>query len=195
MLIALSLVALTQVGAAELDAATWNTSLVAQGWRPGLKLGVELPLAQGERVLTRRGVERRVDRLLLVEPSFTAWHHWGNHTPLTAGGQLIARRVRADGWTSEAFIGQGLTYAINAGTTYEFDDDGELVGSAMAGNWMSASSVGVGLGRDLSRSRGVDLAWHIRPTMTVWAPYNAGVAPVFTVELGVRRAWFDRGGR
>ncbi len=195
MLPALLLIGLATPNAAELDAAAWNTSLVAQGWRPGLKLGVELPLADGEVTRTRRDLERGYDRYLVLEPSFTAWHHPGNHTPLTAGAQIFARRVRSDGRTLEAFVGQGVTYAINAGTTYEFDADGELAGSALAGNWMSATSVGFGVGRDLSRTRGVDLAWHLRPTMTVWAPYNAWIAPVFTLELGLRRAWFDGGAR
>ncbi len=184
---------MAQASHAEQSAGAWNTSLIAQGWRPGAKLGFEVPLAEREIVRTRRGIERTIDRLWLVEPSFTAWHHPGNHTPLTLGAQLYARRIRAKGWTIEGFVGQGVTYAINAGTTYEFDENDELVGSALAGRWMSATSIGFGLGRDLARSRGVDLAWHLRPTMTVWAPYNAGVAPVFTVELGVRRAWFSGG--
>lgn len=193
MLLPLMVIGLTQASAAELDTTAWNTSLIAQAWRPGLKVGVEFPVAERAVVRTRDDLVRSFDRYLVLEPSFTAWHHPGNHTPLTAGAQLHLRRVRVDGWTLEGFVGQGVTYAINAGTTYEFDDDGDLVGSALAGHWMSASSVGFGVGRDLSRTRGLGLAWHLRPTMTVWAPYNAGVAPVFTLELGVRRAWFFRG--
>ncbi len=193
MLLLLTGLCLAQASAADLDASAWNTSLVAQGWRPGLELGFDIPLTEREFVVQRRGVERSQTRLWVVEPSFTAWHHPGNHTPLTLGAQLYRRRIRSDGWTLEGFVGQGVTYAINDGMTYEFDDSGELVGSALAGRWMSASSVGFGVGRDLSRTRGIDLAWHLRPTMTVWAPYNTNVAPVFTVELGVRRSWFSGG--
>jgi len=173
----------------------WNTSYVAQGLRPGFKIGLDYPLAESRKVRdSRRPGKKTVRRALVVEPSVMAWHHWGNHTPITAGAQLIYRKGFGNGRHRELFVGQGATYAINAGRTYSFDDSGELQGSALAGNLMSATSVGFGLGRDLSRRKkgGPDLTWYVRPTATIWAPYNSGVAPVLTIELGVRRAWSQR---
>ena len=118
-----------------------------------------------------------------------AWYHWGNHTPITLSGQLIYRRTSARGWSGEAFFGQGATYAINAGLTYSFDDRGELTSSRLAGQLMSATSAGFGIGRTRARAGGAALAWHLRPTLTVWAPYTSGIAPVATIEIGVRRVW------
>jgi hypothetical protein len=158
----------------------WNTSFIAQGIRPGAKIGLEHVLRESE--------EAPVKRSLLIEPSLMGWYHWGNHTPLTVSGQLIYRRTSARGWSREALLGQGATYAINAGKTYVFDDSGEITSSRLAGRLMSATSIGFGLGRTRS-----ELAWHIRPTLTMWAPYNSGIAPVFTVEIGVRRTWGEKG--
>lgn len=165
--------------------AAVNTSLVAQGVRPGAKVGLEWPLVESQTVRSRRGEERTTTRTLRVEPSLQGWYHWGNHTPLTASGQLIYRRTSHRGWSREALVGQGATYAINAGLTYAFDDSGELTSSRLAGQLMSATSLGLGIGRDTDAA----LAWHLRPTLTLWAPYTSGIAPVFTIELGIRRAW------
>lgn len=172
----------------------WNTSLVFQGVRPGFKLGAEFELAERvkKRPNRRRPPRRRIIRELAIEPSFTAWHHWGNHTPLTLSGQLITRRVKQNGRYREWFVGQGATYAINAGRTYSFDGDGELQGNRMAGRLMSATSVGFGVGREIPRTA---LAWHVRPTVTFWAPYLDGAAPVITLEFGVRQAWPFGGAR
>ncbi|MCB9743581.1 MAG: hypothetical protein H6740_13355 [Alphaproteobacteria bacterium] len=166
-----------------------NTSFVAQGVRPGVKVGMQQPLAHKK--ITREGLllERRWQRIVFVEPSLMIWYHWGNMTPLTLSAQLHKERVKPSGWTRGVFIGQGATWAFNAGVTYHFDDAGELVGSRLAGRLMSATSVGMTVGRDLSRKGGPELAWHVRPTATFWAPYNAGFAPVLTLEIGVRRTW------
>jgi len=91
------------------------------------------------------------------------------------------------------FLGQGATYAINGGETCEFDSSDALICSSTAGNWMSATSMGFGLGRDLSATTDHDLAWHIRPLAILWAPYNSGVAPVFMIEVGVRHSWLSGG--
>lgn len=173
---------------ADADALVWDTGFVAQAWRPGVKLGVEIPLVYRTRTKDRLWGERVIDRELYLEPAFVGWHHWGNHTPLTLQAQLGWRRVGHRGWTREVVLSQGVTYAVNAGVTYGFQGD-ELRGSRLAGRTMSATSMGFGVGRDLNKARGVGLAWHVRPTMTIWAPYNTAIAPVFTVEFGVRRAW------
>ena len=149
-----------------------------QGVRPGVKLG-------GEYVLSRK-TRKKANRLLVLEPAVSSWHHWGNHTPVTAGVQLYRRKIKANRGTRELFIGQGVTYAINAGTTYEYDGSGELTGSRLAGHLMSATSIGVGLGYTPKAPRRDHLAWHVRPTVTIWAPYNSGIAPVATIEGGVR---------
>ena len=167
--------------------AVWNTSYIAQGVRPGAKVGLELALAESETSRSRRGEERTTTRTLLIEPALQGWYHWGNHTPLTAGGQLIYRRTSHRGWSREALVGQGATYAINAGLTYSLDDSGELTSSRLAGQLMSATSLGFGIGRDTDGAAA--LAWHLRPTLTIWAPYTSGIAPVFTIEIGIRRTW------
>lgn len=161
--------------------AAWSASYIAQGVRPGAKVGLEWALASS----TGEGA-RATTRMLLVEPSLQGWYHWGNHTPLTASAQLIYRRTSHRGWSREAFVGQGATYAINAGLTYSFDDSGELTSSRLAGQLMSATSLGGGIGRGIAGD--ADLAWHLRPTLTLWTPYTSGIAPVFTIELGIRRA-------
>ena len=159
----------------------WNTSLIAQGWRPGVKVG-------GEYLLSRKTYDDKhgTKRHIVLEPSVSAWHHWGNHTPITASAQLYRRKIKSERRTREMFVGLGATYAINAGTTYAFDDSGELTGSALAGNLMAAVSAGVGIGRTPKAPRPGNFAWHLRPTVTIWAPYTSGVAPVFTLEAGVR---------
>ena len=192
-MLCLVVILLASVGLAADGAGTVNTSVLAQGIHPGAKVGVEFPLVDVESVKTRAGEDRTIGRQLVLEPALSFWVHRHNLTPITLSPQLLYRRVGHRGWTPELFVGQGVTYAINAGVTYEFDDQGELVGGALAGRWMSATQLGFGIGRDLSVTRDLDLAWHVRPAMTVWAPYNSGVAPVFSFELGVRRAWFSRG--
>ena len=168
----------------------WNTGYIAQGIRPGAKVGVELGLKESEQVRSRQGQERTISRSLLVEPSLQGWYHWGNHTPLTVSGQLIYRRTSPRGWSREAFLGQGATYAINAGLTYSFDDSGTLTSSRLAGQLMSATSLGFGIGRTPADA---DIAWHVRPTLMIWAPYTSGIAPVATIEIGIRRAWGEDG--
>lgn len=166
-----------------------NTSFVAQGIRPGFKVGLDYPLLEHKVTRKRAPKGRRtVRRALVVEPALTAWHHPNNMTPVTAGGQLIYRRALGNGRHRELFVGQGATYAFNANPTYELSASGKLEKVPLAGHWMSATSMGFGLGRDLSRAGGPDLAWHLRPTLTIWAPYSTGAAPVFTVEVGVRKA-------
>jgi hypothetical protein len=173
----------------------WNTSYTAQAWHPGVKLGVELELTEAMVEKTRQERAQTITRQILIEPSFTAWYHRHNHIPLTLSNQLIARWIRPDGKVWELLLGQGVTYAINDGETCEFDSSDDLVCSNLAGNWMSATTLGFGLGRDLSVTSDRDLAWHIRPSTILWAPYNSGFAPVFMVELGVRRAWQSGGTR
>lgn len=175
-------------GLAMAETTTLNTSLIAQGVRPGAKVGVDVSWKEWERNRPgRREGRQQVIHSLQVEPSIQAWHHWGNATPIDVGTQLIYRRTAENGRQCEFLLGQGVTYAINAGMTYSFDDSGTLQGSRLAGNWMSASRVAVGVGRDRSAAGGADLAWHARPTVTLWTPYNTGVAPIFSLEVGVRR--------
>ena len=164
----------------------WSIGYIAQGVRPGARVGLEWTLLESEKNLSRRDEARTTTRKLLVEPALQGWYHWGNHTPLTASGQLIYRRTSHRGWSREVLVGQGATYANNAGLTYSFDDSGALTSSRLAGQLMSATSLGLGIGHDTA---GATLAWHLRPTLTVWAPYTSGIAPVATIELGLRRAW------
>jgi hypothetical protein len=167
----------------------WNTSVIAQGLRPGIQVGVEKPLREWER--TRKGLWRThlFHRQLVFEPGFSGWYHRNNHTPMSVDGRLRIRRTRSSGLQREFFIGQGFTYAINAGRTYWFDEDDTLQSSRLAGRAMRSSVVGFGMGMALTLADGSDIAWHLRPTLTVWNPYNAGLAPVWTVEVGVRRSW------
>ena len=175
-------------GLALADTPTINTSLIAQGIRPGAKLGVEWMVASQEALHEGRPDGRqRVVHSVHVEPAVQAWHHWGNATPIRAGAQLVYRRTAEGGRQCEVLLGQGVTYAINAGVTYTLQPNGQLEGSRLAGNWMSASSVALGFGRDLSAKGTRDISWHARPTLTLWTPYTTGVAPIFSLELGTRR--------
>ncbi|MEL6342169.1 MAG: hypothetical protein AAFV53_03490 [Myxococcota bacterium] len=167
---------------------SWTVSYIAQGVRPGAKVGYDFPvLRRVKRRPNRREGKRAIRRDLAIEPSLSMWHHWGNHTPVTLSAQAIYRRSKPNGRQRELFIGQGLTYAINAGFTYRFDGD-TLDRSLLAGRAMSATSFGFGFGRDLRKKprSNLELTWHARPTVTIWSPYNSGGAPVLTLELGVR---------
>ncbi|MFT5584879.1 MAG: hypothetical protein ACI9VR_002467 [Cognaticolwellia sp.] len=79
-----------------------------------------------------------------------ARYHRQNATPLTPNTQVYARWIRTAGAVRELFIGQGATSAINHGETRELDSSDALICSRLPGNWMSATSIGFGLGRELS---------------------------------------------
>ena len=168
---------------------TWNTSYVAQGVRPGVLVGLEFPMHEIERTKQRRRGPRTIHREVLIEPTFSTWIHRGNHTPMTLDGRFRTRRTREDGRQRELFFGFGGTYAFNAGKTYSFSDDGTLKDSRLAGRSMWSVNYGFGYGRTFMQSDGTELAWHVRPTLTLWVPYNTGTGAVWSIEMGIRRSW------
>ena len=46
-------------------------------------------------------------------------------------------------------------------------------------------SMALGFGRDLQDKRGLPMAWHVRPTLYLQAPYNTTAVPNLALETGV----------
>jgi hypothetical protein len=140
---------------------------------PGLKVGVEWSLVDGT---SRRGM----DRALLVQPSLAAWTHPDITNGVLVDGQLIYRKTRPRGFKREVLVGTGFVRTANASPTYT--SDGQRVWAD--GRVRPMVSVGIGLGRDLSKRRDLPLAWQIRPLVFVHRD-NTSLAPHLAVEAGV----------
>jgi hypothetical protein len=142
---------------------------------PGLKVGVEYPL------LSRTSRLRSMERSLYVAPNLGVTWHPEHHTAAFVNGELGYRRTRESGWKRELILGLGAMRSNNASPTYTPDGDRVL----LDGHTYVMPSVAVGFGRDLTDKRDLPLAWHVRPTLYMQAPYNTSIVPSLALETGI----------
>ena len=142
---------------------------------PGVKVGLERPL------LSRTSRWREMERTVYVAPNLGLTWHPDHHTALFVNGEVGLRRTRRSGWKREFIVGLGAMRSGNASPTYTAEDRQVR----FDGHTYFMSSVAIGFGRDLSGVRDLPLAWHVRPTLYLQAPYNASMVPGVALETGL----------
>ena len=96
------------------------------------------------------------------------------------------RKVRNRGGKFEAAMSLGLVNRFNIGKTYAVSEDGEVKSSFWDSRFYFMPTLSLGFGKDhLFAKKSRPFAWHLRPNVSLWMPYNTTVVPAMGLELGV----------
>ena len=82
-------------------------------------------------------------------------------------------------------MGAGYQRRFNKGTTYTTDASGNVQQVSLASRGYFQPSVAFGIGKDLSLTMKVPLAWHLRTGFHFLAPFNAGSVVGLNAEAGI----------
>ena len=159
------------LAAPSLSASYYGDALV----HPGGSLGVDVPVLE----LRRRTLAAGGQVGFTVDPA--------HDTMLFTQGTLALRRDRFWKLRTELILGLGGSRSFHNALTYTAD--GSTV--PLAGQWGVMPSVAVGIGRQTFFAE--ELRWHLRPTVYLLSPYNAGAAPEVAVQAGL--TWTPGGER
>lgn len=167
------------------------------GIHPGVKLGLEYPLSQKEKV-KKRWTAKRQDRkgpktfrkewALIGNVGF--YNHPNNHSGLLISPEIAWRRTKMHkkGNFFGASLGLGYLQRFYNIPTYELGSN-EPIGGAGKGQFLSTFSIA--FGRDLMVKRDMPLKWYVKPSVMVVMPYNHTVVATPVLEIGVSYPLFN----
>lgn len=155
-------------------------------FHPGAKVSVEFPLWSKTKTKELKNRSKTKQRSVLLIPGAGFYVHPENHTAVFANVEAGYRKISAkSGFKIEGLLGIGYHAKINAGTTFVVEDDGSISEKKVAGRSYFTTQIGLGLGQDLFVKKQIPVAWHIRPYVVFWIPYNTTTLPSFDLEMGI----------
>jgi hypothetical protein len=95
------------------------------------------------------------------------------------------RRKNEKGRIFEAGISPGLFRSVLEGKVYEVNEAGELEKLTLAGRTAFMPTVFIGIGKDLSVKKGIELSWYTRLNVMKQIPYNASSLTRIAFEIGI----------
>lgn len=157
------------------------------GWQPGLSVGLEVPIWEKLNEKTKRnGKVKDKYRFWCLTGNAGFWVHPHSYSAQFIRAGVLWRKVRTRGGKFEAALYLGVVNRFNAGPTYTVRDDGTVKKRFWDGSIYAMPTLMVGFGKDhLFAPKPRKFAWHIRPQMSLLAPYNTSVLPGFGLEVGV----------
>lgn len=135
---------------------------------PGISLGLMTEISPALRVGIKAG----------------AYHHHRMHTGVALSPTLEWLHTRDRGFQFGASLGAGYlrTWIPN---TFELAEDGQVKRAPFSGTNHAILVPAVRLGKDLSVSRELPIAWYVQPQIMIQAPYFLGANPLFFLEAGI----------
>lgn len=163
------------------------------GIHPGLKLGIEYPLASREKEkerLFRKRQEKRGSKLktreLFLTGNIGSYIHPNNHLGVFVGTDIGARRIKGkNGNFVELNLGIGYLQRLYTIDTYTLDANESLQRIGAAGNGSFMLGLAPSFGRDLSVKKGRSVKWFVKPGLQI-TRYNHSFLPNGFLELGVQ---------
>jgi hypothetical protein len=159
---------------------------------PGLKVGVEYPIWEKEKIKVRRigfmenkfGSKARTKQLF-VTGNVGFYNHANNHSAFFINSELGYRHIKQKkGRYLGANIGLGYLQRIYNIDTYELNEAGELE-EIGGGKGQLMTSLSLVYGQDLSFKNDSPLSWHVKPTLLFLSPYGYTTVPNLALEVGV----------
>jgi hypothetical protein len=148
----------------------------------GLKGGYSINLRSVDKQ-TKKG--RSVSNALAFTPGLAIYRHAHNHVGLIVMPDVSYRRKNEKGRIFEAGISPGLFRSVLEGKVYEVNEAGELEKLTLAGRTAFMPTVFIGIGKDLSVKKGIELSWYTRLNVMKQIPYNASSLTRIAFEIGI----------
>jgi hypothetical protein len=152
----------------------------------GLSLGAQYPLHTWHRQKERRngGLKTR-DHAWVAGLHLAAYRHPRNHYGLILFPTLGYTRTKTKGAFFQTGISMGYMRVFLNGEAYRVNPEGELQRVRLASRGAFLPGVYIGWGKDLSKTMGIPLIWHVKPSLLLQVPYNTTVLPRLTLEAGI----------
>ena len=162
----------------------------------GLKGGVEYPLRFQVKEKNKKGkVVRPKEKLLFATLNLGFYRHPKNHYALFLQPEIAMRTTKKSGFKTGYFLGAGYLRRFNDGPTFSVDDNGNVQQKTLGGENRLLTSFAFEIGKDWSKSKGVPLAWHVKPTLLFSIPHTHTIGlPQLAFDIGVSMP-FDKFGK
>lgn len=156
-------------------------------FRPGLSAGLEQPIWEKRKEKEKRNGKVKVKhRFWFLAADISAWYHPNSYSAQSLRAGALWRKVRNRGGKFEAALYLGVVNRFNNGRTYTVREDGTVKTRFWDSRIYFMPTVALGFGKDhLYAKKSRPIAWHIRPTVSLWMPYNTIATPAFGLETGV----------
>jgi hypothetical protein len=161
---------------------SYNSSIIY----PGVKVGYEIPFVSKdiEKVKRSGKIKRfKLEWLLSVNAAF--YHHEYYHDNLYVTAGISFRKIKPSGFFCEFSPELGVSRTFLDGTTYSFDDEGNMEIGKPNGYFYPLLSIGGGFGYDFSVKKSLPIAVFTKLNLISMYPYNSGLYFRPTFELGV----------
>lgn len=156
--------------------------------RPGASFGIEQPIWEKriEKIKKRKGRIKYKYRFWFLTADVSAWVHPNSYSAQSLRVGALLRKVRNRGRKFEAGLSLGIVNRFNAGRTYTVKEDGEVNTRFIDNRIYFMPTLSLGFGKDhLYGKKSRPFAWHLRPTVSAWMPYNNSIVPTYGIEAGV----------
>jgi hypothetical protein len=152
----------------------------------GLSVGAEYPLHMWNREKERKnGTLKTRDYAWVTGLHLAAFRHPGNHYGVILYPTIGYTRTKTKGAFFQTGISMGYMRVFLDGETYQVNSAGELERVRLASRGTFLPGVYMGWGKDLSRTTGIPIIWHVKPSLLLQIPYNTTVLPRMALEAGV----------
>ena len=153
------------------------------GLHPGFKIGTHFDLLNWEKQKDRKKRSITKYKSLFVSPQIGFYIHPKNHLGLSINADFGYKRLHSRfNFYSAYSIGLGALTQFNAGTTYVFDESGEVSQKAFASRTYLLSTINYEFGQQVTPVFG----WFGKISFGVKAPYNTGISLENFMEVGVK---------
>lgn len=153
----------------------------------GLKGGIEYPLRLKFKEKNKGGeLVRTKEKLLFATANLGFYRHPKNHYAVFILPEIALRKTKNSGFKSGFFLGLGYLRRFNDGPTFAVDNAGNVQKRALGGENRLLASFSYEIGKDWSKSKGVPMAWHIKPTILFSMPHIHTVGlPQLVFDIGI----------
>ena len=153
----------------------------------GLKAGVEYPLRFQVKEKNRKGkMIRPKEKLIFATLNLGFYRHPKNHYAVFLLPEIAMRKTKDNGFKSGFFLGLGYLRRFNDGPTFSVDENGNVDQKTLGGENRLLTSFSYEIGKDWSKSKGMPLAWHVKPTLLFSIPHIHTVGlPQLAFEVGI----------
>jgi hypothetical protein len=153
---------------------------------PGIRSGIEIPVSTADLIISQKSKDPKLmtrDRFITLNAGW--YHHPDFHDNLYLTAEWRMRRTSEGGFFSDFSPGIGYSRTFLGGTTYEVNDNGDVIIKKLAGYNYALVTVGGGAGYNFSEKKGIPAALYSRLNILMMFPYNSTIYLRPAIELGI----------
>ncbi len=150
------------------------------GTHPGIKLGLQYPLADLQKASTTDQLNQ-----IVGAANFIFYYHRRNQIGTGFTLELGLRSRKQNGLNKEIFFGAGYLKTFLPNTVYDFDAEQGIIAKRSFSRNHFLKTAALGLGKNINGDLGANF-WTIKPTLLHLRPFNQKGVFNFALDAGLQ---------